>query len=43
MGNRADRTRNVVAPQTVRKTLARLKYSVLLYKARGRFSILDEE
>lgn len=40
----ADRPRNVVTPpQTVRKILARLKYSVLLYKARGRFSILAEE
>ena len=30
-------------PQTVRKVLARLKYSVPLYKARSGFSILTEE
>ena len=31
------------SPQTVRKVLARLKYSVPLYKARSGFSILTEE
>ena len=30
-------------PQTVRKVLARLKYSVPLYKARSGFSILTDE
>ena len=30
-------------PQTVRKVLARLKYSVPLYKAESGFSILTEE
>ena len=30
-------------PQTVRKVLARLKYSVPLYKAKSGFSILTEE
>ncbi len=30
-------------PQTVRKVLARLKYSVPLYKARSGFSIFTEE
>ena len=30
-------------PQTVRKVLTRLKYSVLLYKAESGFSILTEE
>ena len=32
-----------IPPQTVRKVLARLKYSVPLYKARNGFSILTEE
>ena len=33
----------VIPPQAVRKVLARLKYSVPLYKARSGFSILTEE
>ena len=33
----------VLAPQTIRKVLARLKYSVPLYKSRSGFSILTEE
>ena len=33
----------VTPPQAVRKVLARLKYSVPLYKARSGFSILTEE
>ena len=32
----------VLAPQTVRKVLARLKYPVPLYKAKSGFSILTE-
>ena len=32
-----------IPPQTVLKVLARLKYSVPLYKARNGFSILTEE
>ena len=33
----------MMCPRTVRKVLARLKYSVLLYKAGSGFSILAEE
>ena len=32
-----------IPPQTVRKVLARLKYSVPIYKAESGFSILTEE